>query len=116
MYENRLEEILNSEFKAYELLDFIDNDEFEKELIEFTQYGIKEAVLRSFPSENSRKLTMLALTFISLKYYDGGLWNHVCEKFDFLGYEDKLIESKIRDDINTDKRHLKKQLLMQYQC
>lgn len=56
MYENRLEEILNSEFKAYELLDFIDNDEFEKELIEFTQYGIKESVLRSFPSENSTYL------------------------------------------------------------
>ena len=99
MYENRLGEILNSEFKAYELLDFIDNDEFENELIQFTQYGIKEAVLRSFPSENSRKLTMLALTFIALKYYDGGLWNHVCEKFDFLGYEDKLIESKIRDNV-----------------
>ncbi|MBQ7225528.1 MAG: hypothetical protein IJX02_02875 [Clostridia bacterium] len=109
MYENRLEEILNSEFKAYELLDFIDNDEFEKELIEFTQYGIKESVLRSFPSENSRKLTMLALTFIALKYYDGGFWNHVCEKFDFLGYEDKLIESKIRDNILG-------QIISKYHC
>ncbi|MGM9665873.1 MAG: hypothetical protein ACI3XX_04980 [Eubacteriales bacterium] len=99
MYENRLEEILNSEFKAYELLDFIDNDEFENELIDFTQKGIKEVILRNFPLENSKRLTMLALTFIALKYYDGGLWNHVYEKFNFLEYEDKLIESKIRDNV-----------------
>ena len=37
MFEEELKELLNSETQAYSLLKYINNDEFEAELISFTK-------------------------------------------------------------------------------
>lgn len=99
MFEEELEELLNNEKQAYSLLKYLDNEDFEKELIIFTKKGFSETAWKSFPSQESRNLVMLGLTFIALKYYDGALWPHVYNKFSDIYDDQKILESKIRDGV-----------------
>lgn len=99
MFEEELEELLCCETQAYSLLKYIDNDKFESELISFTRKGFSELIWRSFPSNESKQLVMLGLTFIALKYYDGALWPHVYERFSDIYQDQKLLESKVRDGV-----------------
>lgn len=109
MFEEELKELLNSETQAYSLLKYINNDEFEAELISFTKKGFVEILWRAFPSQESKNLVMLCLTFIALKYYDGALWPHVYEKFSDIYQDQKLLESKIRDGVLSS-------LTIKYNC
>jgi len=99
MFEEKLKELLNSDNQSYSLLEYLNNDDFEAELITFTKKGFIETLLRSFPSQESKNLVMLCLTFIALKYYDGALWPHVFEKISDIFQDQKLLESKIRDGV-----------------
>lgn len=99
MFEEELNEILNSEMQAYSLLKYLNDKNFEEEIVSFTKNGFHDALYSSFPSKESKKLVMLGLTFIALKYYDGSLWPHVYEKFSDLYQDQKILESKIRDKV-----------------
>ena len=109
MFEEELKDLLNSEMQAYSLLKYIDNSEFETELISFTKKGFAETLWQAFPSQESKNLVMLCLTFIALKYYDGALWPHVYEKFSGIYQDQKLLESKIRDGVLSS-------LITKYNC
>lgn len=74
MFEEELKELINSKTQAYSLLKHLNDPIFEDEIISFTKKGFKEVLWRSFPSQESRDLTILGLTFLALKYYDGALW------------------------------------------
>ena len=99
MFEEELNELLNSKTQAYSLLKHLNDQSFEDELISFTKKGFKEVLWRSFPTQESRNLTILGLTFLALKYYDGALWPYVYENFSDIFPDQKVMESKIRDGV-----------------
>ena len=99
MFEEELKELINSKTQAYSLLKHLNDPIFEDEIISFTKKGFKEVLWRSFPSQESRDLTILGLTFLALKYYDGALWPYVYEKFSDIFPDQKIMESKIRDGV-----------------
>lgn len=99
MFEEELNELLNSKTQAYSLLKHLNDPIFEDELILFTKKGFKEVLWHSFPSQESRDLVILGLTFLALKYYDGALWPYVYEKFFDIFPDQKIMESKIRDGV-----------------
>lgn len=99
MFEEKFNELLTSEQQAYDLLNFIGTAEFEIELINFTKSGFREAIWRTFPSQESKSKVMLGLTFIALKYYNGALWPHVFDKYISINQDSKLLESKVRDNV-----------------
>lgn len=99
MFDEELQFLLNSPVQAYSLLKYLGNEDFERELIKFTQSGFAALMWSTFPSQKSRDLVMLGLTFIALKYYDGALWPHVYEKYSGIYNDQKILESKIRDGV-----------------
>ncbi|MBS7401877.1 MAG: hypothetical protein KIG16_05180 [Eubacteriales bacterium] len=99
MFEEKLHELLENEQQTYALLDLLNNEIFEKELIKFTEDAFRQTVNLSFVPEESKKKVMLGLTFIALKYYDGALWPHVCNKYNSIACDDKLLISQIRDNV-----------------
>ncbi len=113
MFREILDELVNNETQAYSLQKYIGDNEFENEIIEYTKKGFVESVWKSFPSQETKNLVILGLTFIALKYYDGSLWPHVCDKYSTVLQDSQLLESKIRDNVlspltskyNCDRKH-----------
>lgn len=93
------DDVINKKNVAHNLFNYIDDEDFEKELLDNSKSSLYEILFKSHPSEESKKIVLVLLTYIALKKYDGAFWPHVYETLSFLGYESKILENKIRDNL-----------------
>lgn len=81
MYDDEIKALLKEEQLGYSLIKYLNNIDFEKELIAITKQKGFDELKFSHPMQEAKEYVILALTFLALKYYDGSLWSYVHEKY-----------------------------------
>lgn len=97
MYHDFLNELINKNNISYSMLNYINDTNFEKELVEFTLPSIEYILHNQYIDEVHLKKIIILLTYIALVYYDGAFWPHVRKILQDKVDDFVLLESRIRD-------------------
>ena len=73
MYDDEIKALLKEEQLGYSLIKYLNNIDFEKELITITKQKGFDELRFSHPMQEAKEYVILSLTFLALKYYDGNL-------------------------------------------
>lgn len=110
MFKDELEKLLNDEMPAYSLMQYLNNQEFETELLAWTKKSFEEIKDCLSPFREDKEKVIFCLTFLALKYYnEGNLWSYVYDKFCDIFKNQHEMENCINDKV------LKK-LKQEYNC
>ena len=97
MYSDFLSELISKNNISYNMLNYINDNNFEKELVEFVLPSIEYVFHHQYIDDVHLKKIIILLTYIALVYYDGSFWPHVREILENKVGDFVLLESRIRD-------------------
>ena len=69
MYDDKIKALLREEQLGYSLIKYLNNIDFEKELIAITKQKGFDELTYPHPMQEAKEYVILALTFLALKYY-----------------------------------------------
>lgn len=100
MFKDELEKLLNDKMPAYSLMEYLNNQEFETELLAWTKKSFEEIKDCLYPFPEDKDKVIFCLTFLALKYYNGGnLWSYVYDKFCDIFKTQNEMEKCINDKV-----------------
>lgn len=97
MFIDTINNILKTKHYAYNLLNYVDDDEFQQQLIEYGSSRINRLINNNINLEDDYELILLTMTYVALRYYDGGFWKKFHELFRHLGYSQQVLEMNLRN-------------------
>lgn len=97
MYNDILNKLIDTSNISYELLIYINNDEFQCELVDFSFHSINYILKNQQVNKFQFRSIMILLTYIALRYYNGSFWKHVRTLLEDRVNDFPMLEARIRD-------------------